>query len=125
MNKNNPVGWFEIYVEDINRAKGFYQNVLQTSDFITLLDEQTKMVAFPFDETKPNISGALVQTSSMKPCIGGTVVYFSCNDCAEEESRIEINGGTLLKSKFNVGNYGFVCLAKDTEGNLIGFHSMQ
>ncbi len=124
MSTNNPVGWFEIYVEDIERAKLFYQQVLQTADFITLLDEQTKMAAFPFDETKPNIAGALVQTTFMKPGIGGTLIYFSCKDCSVEESRIEKNGGTLVKSKFNIGEYGFVSLAKDTEGNLIGFHSM-
>ena len=27
---NNPVVWFEIYVEDIERAKKFYEDVLQT-----------------------------------------------------------------------------------------------
>ncbi len=26
---NNPVNWFEIYVQDINRAKRFYEAVLQ------------------------------------------------------------------------------------------------
>src|SRR5688572_14268462 len=24
---NNPVGWFEIYVQDMQRAKAFYENV--------------------------------------------------------------------------------------------------
>ncbi len=24
----NPVGWFEIYVQDMDRAKAFYENVL-------------------------------------------------------------------------------------------------
>ena len=27
----NPVGWFEIYVQDMNRAKAFYESVLQTT----------------------------------------------------------------------------------------------
>ncbi len=27
--KNNPVGWFEIYVQDMKRAKTFYEAVLQ------------------------------------------------------------------------------------------------
>lgn len=120
---NNPVGWFEIYVEDMNRAKKFYQDVLQKGDFITILDEQTKMVAFPWDKSKPDISGALVQTASMKPGIGGTLIYFNCYDCSEEESRVEVNGGSVLKSKFRVGQFGFVSIIKDTEGNLIGLHS--
>ena len=24
---SNPVGWFEIYVQDMNRAKAFYESV--------------------------------------------------------------------------------------------------
>ena len=27
----NPVGWFEIYVQDINRAKAFYEAVFHRS----------------------------------------------------------------------------------------------
>jgi hypothetical protein len=27
MEKGNPVGWFEIYVDDIEKAKRFYQDV--------------------------------------------------------------------------------------------------
>ena len=26
--KTNPVGWFEIYVQDTNRARSFYETVL-------------------------------------------------------------------------------------------------
>ena len=32
MNRNrNPVGWFEIYVQDMARAKTFYEKTLQTT----------------------------------------------------------------------------------------------
>ena len=31
MKKNNPVVWFEIYVNDINRAAEFYEKVLQVT----------------------------------------------------------------------------------------------
>ena len=27
---SNPVGWFEIYVQDMNRAKAFYESVFKT-----------------------------------------------------------------------------------------------
>ena len=27
----NPVGWFEIYVQDMERAKAFYQNTFQVT----------------------------------------------------------------------------------------------
>ena len=28
--KPNPVGWFEIYVQDMNRARAFYEKTLAT-----------------------------------------------------------------------------------------------
>ena len=123
MSKNNPVGWFEIYVEDINRAKTFYQNVFKTGDFIQLSEGETKMYAFPWDDSKPYISGSLVQSPYLKPSIGGTIVYFNCIDCAVEENHVKKNGGTIIKTKFSIGEFGFITIVKDTEGNLIGLHS--
>ena len=34
-------------------------------------------------------------------------------------------GGEVVRPKFSIGQYGHIALAKDTEGNLIGLHSMQ
>ena len=51
-------------------------------------------------------------------------IYFSCEDCEVEESRIESAGGTVVRPKFSIGDYGFITLAKDTEGNMFGLHSL-
>jgi predicted enzyme related to lactoylglutathione lyase len=59
----------------------------------------------------------------MAPGGGGTLIYFSCNDCAVEESRVEGAGGTVIKPKLSIGAYGFMSLVLDTEGNTIGLHS--
>lgn len=56
---NNPVGWFEIYVQDMGRAKA-----------------------------------------------------------ASSGSKVE-------KEKFSIGQYGTISSVIDTEGNMIGLHSMQ
>jgi predicted enzyme related to lactoylglutathione lyase len=34
-------------------------------------------------------------------------------------------GGVVIRPKFSIGDFGFVCLAQDTEGNIIGFNSMK
>jgi hypothetical protein len=34
-------------------------------------------------------------------------------------------GGRLEREKMSIGPYGFIALAYDTEGNMIGLHSMQ
>jgi predicted enzyme related to lactoylglutathione lyase len=52
-----------------------------------------------------------------------TLVYFNCADCATEASRVVKAGGRLQREKISIGQYGFVALAIDTEGNMFGLHS--
>ena len=54
-----------------------------------------------------------------------TLVYFSCEDVAQEESRVEAAGGRIQRKKMSIGEYGNISLAFDTEGNLFGVHSKQ
>ena len=127
--KPNPVVWFEIYVEDLQRAKTFYESVFQCQlENLPPPKEASQglqMVAFPGDMTSMGASGALVQMQGAPTGIGGTTVYFSCEDCAVEQGRVEAAGGQVFKPKFSIGEYGFCALVKDTQGNIIGLHSMQ
>jgi len=124
----NPFTWVEIYVEDMSRAQKFYETVLQ----IKMIPMQApgdfgdlEMLSFPWAEGALNISGALCKTSDMKPGTGGTLVYFTCDDCDTETARVEDAGGQVLQPKFQIGEHGFVSIVMDTEGNSIGFHSNQ
>ncbi|PCH76623.1 MAG: lactoylglutathione lyase [Flavobacteriaceae bacterium] len=121
--KVNVVGWFEIYVDDIDRAKTFYESVFEIEEWNDLSNEQFKMLAFPWKEGVPFAAGAIVKSNYAKGGLGGTIVYFNCIDCAEEESRVELAGGVVTQSKFSVGDFGFVSMVMDTEGNMIGLHS--
>lgn len=123
MVKQNVVGWFEIYVEDMERAKRFYSQVFQYGEFMDLSAGAEQMLAFPWVMDGEFASGALVKAPGMKPGKGGTVVYFNCEDCAIEEARVAENGGKIIKPKFAIGEYGFVSIAEDSEGNLIGLSS--
>lgn len=123
--KNNIVGWFEIYVENMDRAKTFYQKVFEVKEFVDLSSEHMQMFAFPWVEDAPSAAGSLVKADFNKPSDNGTIVYFNCEDCAVEEKRATENGGIVLNPKMNIGEYGFVSLIKDTEGNTIGLHSMK
>lgn len=122
----NPFTWVEIYVEDMHRAQKFYETVFQ----IEMIPMQApgefgdlEMLSFPWAEGESNISGALCKTSDMKPGAGGTLVYFTCDDCAIETSRVADAGGMVLQGKFPIGEHGFCSVVMDTEGNTIGFHS--
>ena len=123
-NKRNPVGWFEIYVQDMKRSKKFYEKTFALK-LQSLPSPIIKMEAFPMGPNLPGCAGALVKMEGKESGGGGTIVYFSCADCAVEAARAKKSGGEIFKEKFSIGEYGFIALVLDTEGNMIGLHSMQ
>lgn len=128
MKIENPVVWFEIYVNDLNRAKSFYEKVFKTelSPLGNPTEDNLQMLAFPGDMTSQGrTSGALVHVDEVEAGGNSTIVYFGSEDCSIEEARVEDAGGQLIRPKMSIGEYGFISLAKDTEGNMIGIHSMQ
>ncbi len=126
MAKSNVIGWFDIYVSDMVRAVTFYESVLQQSlEPIGDPTGETQMMAFPTDMGAYGAGGALVKSIHSRPGAGGTLVYFSVEDCAQEQARITAAGGQVLRTKFSIGEFGFVTLCQDTEGNTFGLSSMK
>ncbi|MCM4171892.1 VOC family protein [Arenibacter sp. TNZ] len=130
MKNGNPVVWFEIYVDDLKRAKKFYETVFQLElsemPMPDTADASMKMLFFPSNmEAINSASGALVKIEGFKAGNNSTVVYFMSEDCSLEESMIASAGGSIFKAKTSLGDYGFMVLATDTEGNMIGVHSMK
>lgn len=123
----NPVGWFEICVADISSAQKFYETVLGTTlDSVQDSNDPQKQIrSFPSSMESYGAPGALIEMKDMPMGHNSVVVYFNCEDCAVEEARVVEAGGEIERSKFSIGEHGFVCLAKDTEGNLFGLHSMK
>lgn len=129
---NNPVVHFEIYVADMARAKAFYEAVLGTT--LERMPNPTPEVemdmwTFPMDRdtgmTAYGAGGMLVKMDGFSPGGGGTLVYFGCDDCAVQAARAADCGGSIVQEKTSIGEHGFCALARDTEGNVIGFHSMK
>ncbi|WP_374509560.1 VOC family protein [Niveibacterium sp.] len=120
--QRNPVGWFEIYVQDMARAKAFYERVFGVS-LQALESSGMEMLAFPMADV-PGASGALVKMEGCPSGGNSTLVYFSCADCAVEAARAKAGGGCVFKEKFAIGQYRFIALVSDPDGNMIGLHSM-
>jgi uncharacterized protein len=118
----NPVGWFDLNVANLDRAKKFYETVFN----VKLTDAPTewgKQSFFPFNPTSPNISGALVEKANFVPSSNNTVIYFETEDNIAEEQRIDKAGGKVVQPKMNIGEFGFISIFIDTEGNTVGLHS--
>ncbi len=118
----NPVIWFELYVDDMERARRFYETVFALK-LEPMPDAGMEYWAFPMQDDQVGAGGALAKMEGMAPGGGGSLIYFSCVDCAVEESRVEAAGGRVLKPKMAIGAYGFMSLVLDSEGNSIGLHS--
>jgi uncharacterized protein len=121
----NAIRWFEIYVQDMARARRFYETVFDVKlERLGPVDQDLEMWAFPTTPDGSGAGGALVRTPGMASTPGGTMVYFGCEDCAVEAGRVVSAGGRIQREKLSIGEYGHIVLAIDTEGNLIGLHSM-
>lgn len=134
--KSYPVVWFEIYVENMGRAKAFYEAMLEVklekmSNPTEEACEEMNMEMWSFPKVKgcdmnmPGANGMLVKMQGYSPGNGGTLIYFGCEDCAVVASRAKENGGQIFREKMAIGEYGYIALVNDTEGNMIGLHSIQ
>jgi predicted enzyme related to lactoylglutathione lyase len=123
--RGNPGGWFEIYVQDMARAKRFYESVFQVT--LQKLETPTPGIAmwsFPAERDGYGCGGALAKMDGVPSGGCSTIVYFQCDDCAVEQERAVKAGGRVFKPKFAIGSYGHIALVVDSEGNTIGLHSM-
>jgi uncharacterized protein len=121
--KPNPIVWCEIYVQDMDRAKQFYETVFEVKlEKLESPDATIEMWAFPMSMETVGASGALVKMDGVTSGGSGTIPYFHCDEVAVEAERVVKAGGKIHTPKMSIGQYGFMALVVDTEGNMIGLH---
>jgi len=116
------VTWFEIPVDDMTRARRFYEHVfgvhLELQDFGNLL-----MAWFPAGHGNAGATGSLVKGDSYIPSHSGSMVYFDVGDIDAVLERVSAAGGRTISARMSIGEYGFVGHFEDTEGNRVALHS--
>lgn len=122
--ERNLVGWFEIPVNDMERACSFYEAVFDISLTQTKSGD-LHMATFPFVDGGFGAGGALVKHKKHYiPSSLGVVIYFGTNDMNKSLEAVTANGGDVVQKKKAVGpNQGFNGVFIDTEGNRIALHS--
>jgi predicted enzyme related to lactoylglutathione lyase len=121
---DNAVGWFEIYVQDPERSRKFYEQLFGVK-LEKLPYPGADLWAFPMKPTGSGCSGALVHMPGFSRGGNSVLVYFVCEDCAQQASKAVQLGGKLHKGKTSIGEHGHFSLVVDPEGNMIGLHSMK
>jgi len=120
-NSYNPVVYFEIPVEDLERAIKFYAAVFDIEFEKTNIDGN-EMALFPFNNDVAGITGALAKGDIYKPSKEGTLIYFKSKNIDETLDLAIKNGGQILYPKTSNGELGFVAEFEDCEGNRIALH---
>lgn len=93
-----PVVWFEIYVQDMQRAKKFFETVFNIQlDKLNSPNPAIEMFAFPKQLDTHGATGALVKMDGIATGGGGTLVSFPCKDCAVEAKKAAEIGGRLIR----------------------------
>lgn len=123
----NMVGWFEIPVTDMDRARKFYESVFDIKIHLEDFNE-LKMGWFPWAEGKPGAAGSLVLHKDWyQPSVSlGPLLYFSSEDVQYHIDKIERAGGKVLQPKTLIKeDIGYMGVFIDTEGNRIALHSRE
>lgn len=119
----NMLNWFEIPVTEFDRAKLFYEVLLDFKMEASVVMGY-KMGFFPSYEGK--ISGAIVEGDGYKPSVHGSLIYLNCQpDLAVNLERVEKAGGQIIVPKTKISDsLGYFAFIIDTEGNKVALHSM-
>ncbi len=119
----NKMTHFAVHIDDMDRAKNFYEGVFEwgfasygPSDFLQIKADKTE---------NGELIGALQSRkySPVKQKIIGLECTISVENLDEIIQRVENNGGQILMSKMAIPYVGWIAKFLDTEGNL--FCAMQ
>ena len=129
MELGNALNWFEIPVQDFDRAKKFYESILNFQ-----MPESTigpkRMGFFLYDYKDAKVGGAIVHHPAFnKPSPQGALIYLNCQpDLQVSLEKVEASGGKILEQKTLISEeqqLGYQALIMDSEGNRVALHSMQ
>ncbi len=115
----NPAVYFEIPVQDMQRATAFYAAVFGF-DFVYEVIHDNEMAMLPFYKDSSGITGALAKGEIYRPSKSGVVIYLASTDIQATIDSAIAHGGKILFPRTKAGLDIFVAEIEDSEGNRIG-----
>ncbi len=122
---NTFVNWVEIPVTNMNRAKQFYETILDVKLQETKFSNGLTMAFFPVEQT--GIGGALCELETeYKPCNTGVIIYITADpDIETVLGKVQKVGCEILQKKKQISEspeHGHMALFIDCEGNKIALY---
>jgi hypothetical protein len=120
----HPLIYFEIPVEDMDRAIAFYEALLESK-----LTRQTvdgyDMALFPFVEGAPGATGALAKGDVYRPSKNGAILYFRVPDIRKTVAIAQAKGRNILLPIKDIGDAGLIAEIEDSEGNRVALNQVR
>ncbi|SFD14690.1 hypothetical protein SAMN05518672_101724 [Chitinophaga sp. CF118] len=123
----NALNWFEIPVNDFDRARKFYSQIFDYE----MPESHTgykRMGFFLYDHNNGGAGGAIVQGTEYLPSQRGTLIYLHAgDDLTTVLNRVEDAGGKIELGKRAVSeeqDLGYYAIIFDTDNNRVALHSM-
>ena len=114
------IAWFDMPVQDLQRATDFYSKVLQ----VNIETYGPDVPVAVFEHGPEDVAGCLYLEPEFSPSKGGALLYFPAEGRLEEAvSLVEANGGEVLEEVKSIAPHGFRAVVLDSEGNRIALHS--
>lgn len=110
---------FEIHVDDMERARSFYEKVLGWS--FQKWGDIDYYVVTTGEEGTPGINGGMLpRRGGSGDKVTAWVVTVGVDDLDATMAAVEANGGSIALPKDKMEGVGWLAYAKDTEDNIFG-----
>jgi uncharacterized protein len=127
--QSNVITWFEIPVTDSNRARKFYETILDikmnTQYMVESQEEATFFPSVPgiIQASSGRVTGVLTKNTRNKPSTEGTMVYLNAYPSIQMViDKIAGAGGKVIVPKTKILP-GYISVFIDTEGNKVGLYA--
>lgn len=123
---SNRVVHFEIYADDVNRAKMFYETAFDWK--VTKWQGPTDYwLITTGDKQEPGIDGGLMKRMGPPPAGENPITAYVCTIGVDSVDKtvdvVTKAGGKVALPKTSVPGIGWLAYVTDTEGNILGLMS--
>ena len=120
----NIIGWFDLPVADMERAKKFYGKLLGVT--FTDMGNTPEGGKYAYINTdREAVSGGLHENPSGVSDKGVLIYFNTGGNLKQFTENVKACGGKIVMDCMSLGEHGFMTTFKDSEGNLVAGHSMK
>lgn len=121
MSTKHNIGWFELYVNDFEKSKGFYTQLFGWQFNLSKSTDSDYWNIFTGDGS---IGGGLMKKTVPEHSGQSIVLYVETDDITSSLDKAVSLGGKIVMPKTLINeNAGFFGLFNDIDGNVIGLWS--